>query len=121
MIRVLKNLVLAIVVFSLPLQGLMAATMPFCAHMTKVAQLQSEHVHYDAQNHAQHEHGKNPGSTGLACDNCGSCEVCMSPALSGAVTTATLAVAPSPQPRPAFKLSLFFPELFQRPPLALAA
>ena len=116
-----RTLVLALLFVSLPLQGVMAATMPFCSHMAKAAQMQSERAHHDAQLEARHEHGKDTTSTGLACDDCELCQVCASPAVAGPVVTATLALAESPEPHQAIRFSIFYPELFQRPPLALAS
>jgi len=125
----LKKLVLALVVFTLPLQGLMAATMPLCGHKAGAAHNQAQnnryhatHEHAGSHEHAStHEHAKDTGKSGPQCHDCASCQVCTSPALTGFVQAIQATVAPFPQPQPAVKISPFFPELFQRPPLALAA
>jgi len=125
----LKKLVLALIVLALPAQGLMAATMPLCGHQAGGAQHQSQneghdaaHAHANPLDHAPaHEHAKDPGTSGLQCHDCASCQVCMSPGLTGFIPTIQATVEALPQSAPAVKISPFFPELFQRPPLALAA
>jgi hypothetical protein len=125
----LKKLVLALVVFAVPVQGLMAATMPLCGDDAGAAQNQAPHDRHDAaQEHAgllahalPQEHAKDPGTPDLQCHDCASCQVCASPALTGFVQIMPVAVAALPLPYPAIEISPFFPELFQRPPLALAA
>jgi len=127
--RLLKKLVLALIVFALPVQGLMAATMPLCGHKAGAMQNHAENQHdHAAHPHAgshesasAHEHAKDSGQSGAQCHDCASCQVCTSPALTGLVRTIQAAVAPLPQSQPTVKISPFFPELFQRPPLALAA
>ncbi|HYU70551.1 MAG TPA: hypothetical protein VEL09_14605 [Burkholderiales bacterium] len=127
--RLLKKLVLALIVFALPVQGLMGATMPLCAKkagaMQNHAENQHDHaVHAHASSHdraSAHEHANDSGRSGVQCHDCASCQVCTSPALTGLVQTMQAEVAPLPQPQPSVKILRFFPELFQRPPLALAA
>ncbi len=127
--RLLKKLVLALVVFALPLQGLMAVTMPLCGHKVGAMQNHAENQHdHPAHAHAgsdenasAQEHAKDSGQSGVQCHDCASCQVCTSPVLTGLVQTLQAAIAPLPQPQPTVKIFLFFPELFQRPPLALAA
>jgi len=127
--RLLQKLVLVLIVLTLPAQGLMAATMPFCGHQAGAAQHQPQderhdapHAHAKPLEHASaHEHAKDPGTSGLQCHDCASCQVCMSPALTGFIPAILATVEALPQPAPAVKISPFFPELFQRPPLALAA
>jgi hypothetical protein len=127
--RLLKKLVLALAVLALPAQGLMAATMPLCGHQAGGAQHQPQNEGYDAayahanplEHASAHEHAKDPGTSGLQCHDCASCQVCTSPALTGFNQTLQAPVAALPQSAPAVKISPFFPELFQRPPLALAA
>jgi len=127
--RLLKKLALALVILALPVQGLMAATMPLCGHKADAVQNRAENQHdHAAQAHAgshEHasaqEHAKDSGQSGVQCHDCASCQVCTSPALTAFVQVMQAAVARLPQPRPTVKILLFFPELFQRPPLALAA
>jgi hypothetical protein len=127
--RLLKKLFLALIVFALPAQGLMGATMPLCGQkpgaMRNHAENQHDHAaHVHAGSHERasaHEHAKDSGQSGVQCHDCGSCQVCTSPALTALIQTIRAAVAPLPQPQPIVKIFLFFPELFQRPPLALAA
>ncbi len=124
-----KKLVLALVVFALPVQGLMAATMPLCGQKAGAMQSHAENQHdHAAHAHAgsherasAQEHAKDAGQSGVQCHDCASCQVCTSPALTGLRQTMQAEVAPLPQPRPTVKILLFFPELFQRPPLVLAA
>jgi hypothetical protein len=126
--RLLQQLVLALIVLTLPAQGLMAATMPLCGHHD-AAQTQPQderhdtaHAHANPLEHASaHEHAKDPGTSGVQCHDCASCQVCMSPALTGFIQTIEATVAALPQSAPAVEISPFFPELFQRPPLAPAA
>jgi len=127
--RLLKKLLLALIVFALPVQGLMAATMPLCGKKAGAMQNHAENQHDHAahaqagshENASAQEHAKDSGQSGVQCHDCASCQVCTSPALTAFVRTMQPAVASSPQPRPTVKILLFFPELFQRPPLALAA
>jgi hypothetical protein len=127
--RLLKKLVLALVVFALPVQGLMGATMPLCGNKAGAAQKHAENQHDHAAyahaglhgNASAHEHAKDSGQSDVQCHDCTSCQVCTSPALTGLVRTLQAAVAPLPPPQLTVKILLFFPELFQRPPLALAA
>jgi hypothetical protein len=125
-----KKLVLALIVFVLPVQGLMAATMPLCGHKAGALQNQAQnerhdgaaHKHAGSHEHAYpHEHAKDSGASGVQCHDCASCQVCTSPALTGFIQTMQVTVAALPQSQPTVKISPFFPELFQRPPLALAA
>jgi hypothetical protein len=127
--RLLQKLVLVLIVLTLPAQGLMAATMPLCEHQVGAAQNQppneghdAAHAHANPLEHASaHEHAKDPGTSGLQCHDCASCQVCMSPALTGFTLTVQATVEALPQSAPAVRILPFFPELFQRPPLALAA
>ena len=126
--RLLQRLVLMLIVVTLPAQGLMAATMPLCGPQGEAQnQPQDErhaaaHAHVNPLDHTSaHEHAKDSGQSGLQCDDCASCQVCMSPALTGFIATMQATVEALPQSAPAVRISPFFPELFQRPPLALAA
>jgi len=127
--RLLKKLALALVILALPVQGLMAATIPRCGQKAGAMQNHAESQHDHAahahagslENASAHEHAKDSGQSGVQCHDCASCQVCTSPALTGLVRTIQAAVAPLPQPQPPAKTFLFFPELIQRPPLALAA
>ena len=129
MSRFLKKLVLALIVFALPVQGLMAATMPLCGHQAGAGQNQIQGDRHDAarahanslEHASAHEHAKDLGTSGVQCHDCASCQVCTSPALTGSVQIIQATVAALPQSQPAVEISPFFPELFQRPPLALAA
>ncbi len=124
-----KKLVLSLIVFALPVQGVMAATMPLCGNKAGAIQNHAEnqrdhaaHAHAGShENASAHEHAKDSGQFGVQCHDCASCQVCTSPALTGLVQTIQAAVALLPQLQPTAKILLFFPELFQRPPLALAA
>src|SRR6266705_6845427 len=106
--RFLKQLVLALIVVALPVQGLMAATMPLCGHKAGASQNHAENQHDHAahahagshENMSAHEHAKDSGQSGAQCHDCASCQVCTSPALAGLVQTLQAAVAPSPQPQP---------------------
>lgn len=126
--HLLQQLVLVLIALTLPAQGLMAATMPLCEHQTGETQHQSQDERHDAHAHANplehaspHEHAKDPGTSGVQCHDCASCQVCASPGLTGFIQIIQATVAVSPRSDPAAKISPFFPELFQRPPLALAA
>jgi len=122
-VRPLQKLVLALVVLALPVQGVMAATMPLCGHEAGAAQNQTQHDHGDAtQAYAgSHEHAIDSRAPGLHCHDCALCQVCASPVLAGFVATMPDTVAALPYPAPPVRILAFFPELFQRPPLAIAA
>jgi len=127
--RLLTKLVLALVVFALPVQGLMGATMPLCGNKAGAVQnhAESQHdhaalAHASSLEHASaQERAKDSGRSDLQCHDCASCQVCTSPALTAFIQTIQAAVEPLPQPQPTAKILLFVPELFQRPPLAFAA
>ena len=116
---------LLLIVVALPLQGLMAATMPLCGYKVVAAHDGGQSAHNHADHTGQHDHSlphespKHADQPGTQCYDCASCQVCASPALVGMVQTLQAPVEATPLSPPAAATSPYFPELFQRPPLAL--
>jgi hypothetical protein len=130
-----KTVVVALISLWLPLQGYGAVAMPFCQqHGTAAAAFPADtsHVHHDARpGHMAHHASPNDAAgislsqsgggdvtSGLACNNCGACQLACSPAISAVAPVAVLNGAFVLEPSPADSPRFFYPEQLQRPPLS---
>lgn len=123
-----QSILSVLIALWLPLQGYAAVAMPFCQHSmagTSGAPTSADHTrHADGHAGMHHDDAGDPQSSaeneagGLACNNCGTCNLACAPAIF-ALVTVSLLVADSVF-ESAFTDSphIFYPEQPQRPPLS---
>jgi len=130
-----KTALVTLISLWLPLQGYGAVAMPFCQQhgmAAGAAHAEPSHEHHGghsgrmAHNHSPSdaagishaEHGGSDVTSGLACNNCGACQLACSPAISPIAPVAVLIGAFVLEPSPADSPRFFYPEQLHRPPLS---
>lgn len=132
-----KSILSILISLWLPLQGYAAVAMPFCERSMATASRLGEtagHSEHHHDGHAGHKvqadapsdtagishanHVGNDDVGGLGCNNCGTCHLACSPAIS-AVVPVYLSIGGSVlESAPVVAPHFFYPELLQRPPLS---
>lgn len=117
-----RRLLAVLLLLWMPLQGIAAVTMPFCAHALSghagaiEAAGAADHGAQRSE-HSAHHHSDEPHD-GLACNDCGACNLACAPAIPATLYIA-LDLPPVAFPSNYFvSLRLFDPELPLPPPLA---
>ncbi|MFN0318501.1 MAG: hypothetical protein ACKVQA_26040 [Burkholderiales bacterium] len=129
-----RRLLMVFVVLWLPLQGVVAAVMPFCKHAMTEGKLpgtprtqesdaveQSRHTHHapgNSMTHSAHTEHPSEGSllVMLACDNCDACHLACATFVPAQHNTVSYALAHVYRPYFSSYYSLLAPEQLLHPP-----
>ena len=131
-----KTVIAVLISLWLPVQGYGAIAMPFCQQHGMAAagpvhsgQYQEHHAGHSAHKAHHHSPSDQPGishaehagsdvTSGLACNDCGTCHLACAPAISAIAPVVVLTGGAVLESSPADSPRFFYPEQLQRPPLS---